>query len=227
MCMQRCAWDRNKDNCNKLLTMATAWQIFPFHVILDLIQVMCTAFCNHIYYHNVLVTEIMTTQIYWTLKLTFGGEVSVCSNSHLNNVLFLSQEYIWNHILLQSCKIGRGNYFCNKHTVIRDVATTCGGGFTSGHKSHDVQPQGILLWISPFSCTPWPKLAENRWNGALLLLFERAITSSYPFISTTLQIPIISVDSNFISGFPLFQTDKIPWLFPDFSSIFSIFPVFF
>ena len=29
------------------------------------------------------------------------------------------------------------------------------------------------------------------------------------------------------SGFPLFRTDKIPWLFPDFSSIFSNFPVFF
>ena len=29
------------------------------------------------------------------------------------------------------------------------------------------------------------------------------------------------------SGFPLLQTDKIPWLFPDFSSIFCHFPVFF
>ena len=81
--------------------------------------------------------------------------------------------------------------------MIGDVAPTYGGDFTSGHKSHDVQPQGILLWISPFSCTPWPKLAENRCNGALLLLLERAITITYHLISTTLQVPIISVDSNF------------------------------
>ena len=29
------------------------------------------------------------------------------------------------------------------------------------------------------------------------------------------------------SGFPLLRDDKIPWLFPDFSSIFFHFPVFF
>ena len=31
-------------------------------------------------------------------------------------------------------------------------------------------------------------------------------------------------ESLLVAGFPLFSSDKIPWHFPDFSSIFFIFP---
>ena len=116
------------------------------------------------------------------------------------------------------------------------------------HFNQLLQNNNVIPTLSFYSvCTTrqlidWQKESLNggrndKWSPAHYFLVQFSKTrdetvkhQKYPFtvsLSTWIPPPSFTNITNCPSGFPLFWTDKIPWLFPDFSSIFFHFPVLF
>ena len=72
-----------------------------------------------------------------------------------------------------------------------------------------------------------PVLTESLLPHKVQITFHTVIYSNAITFARGDTMRTRSEFENELTGFPLFWTDKIPWLFPDFSSIFFHFPVFF